>query len=48
MKSIRPEILVEGEIGYIGHSSEIVAHAPEAVALTTPEEAVQFVSQNQS
>ncbi len=44
LKSMRPEILVEGEIGYIGRSSEIVAHAPEAVTLTTPEEAVQFVS----
>lgn len=45
LKSIRPEILVEGEIGYIGRSSEIVDHAPEALALTTPEEAVQFLSE---
>lgn len=45
LKSIRPEILVEGEIGYIGRSSEIVAHAPEMLALTTPEEAVQFVAE---
>lgn len=45
LKSIRPEILVEGEVGYIGRSSEIVDHAPEALALTTPEEAVQFFSE---
>src|SRR6185437_3307789 len=35
----------EGEIGYIGRSSEIVAHAPESPALTTPDEAAQFVSE---
>ena len=45
LKSIRPEILVEGEIGYIGRSSEIIARAPESLELTTPEEAAQFVSE---
>jgi fructose-bisphosphate aldolase class II len=42
-KSIRPEILVEGEIGYIGSGSEIHEHAAQtAPVLTTPEEAHQF------
>jgi ketose-bisphosphate aldolase len=44
IKSINPSILVEGEIGWIGASSEILDKAPEGVgALTTPEEARQFV-----
>jgi ketose-bisphosphate aldolase len=45
IKSINPSILVEGEIGYIGTSSEILDETPEGMsALTTPEEARQFVS----
>src|SRR5271170_3032905 len=44
IKSINPEILVEGEIGYIGSSSEILDRAPEGMTLSTPEEARQFVS----
>lgn len=44
IKSINPSIVVEGEIGYIGSSSEIHETAPEGLgALTTPEEARQFV-----
>jgi len=45
LKSIRPEILIEGEIGYIGRSSEIIAQAPELSELTTPDEAAEFVSE---
>jgi fructose-bisphosphate aldolase, class II len=42
IKSINPTIVVEGEIGYIGTSSEI--HDMVVLgALTTPEEARQFV-----
>jgi fructose-bisphosphate aldolase, class II len=45
IKSIEPSILVEGEIGYIGTSSEILAEVPQGMgALTTPDEARQFVS----
>jgi ketose-bisphosphate aldolase len=44
VKSIDPAIVVEGEVGYIGTSSEILSKAPEGIALTTPEEARQFVS----
>ena len=44
VKSINPAILVEGEIGWIGASSEILEKAPEGVGvLSTPEEAKQFV-----
>jgi fructose-bisphosphate aldolase, class II len=43
-KTINPSIIVEGELGYIGSSSEIHDTAPEGLgALTTPEEARQFV-----
>lgn len=43
VKSIRPEILVEGEIGYIGAGSQIHERAIERPP-TTPEEATQFVA----
>jgi fructose-bisphosphate aldolase, class II len=46
MKSINPSIMVEGEIGYIGASSEILDKTPEGMsALTTTEEAKQFVDE---
>src|SRR6185312_6825614 len=45
LKSMRPDVLVEGEIGYIGRSSEIVEKAPESLVLTTPDEAAQFVAE---
>src|SRR5262245_5202579 len=45
-KSIRPEILVEGEIGYIGSSSTILEKRPEeSLHLTDPEEARQFAEE---
>jgi fructose-bisphosphate aldolase class II len=46
LKSIRPDLIVEGEVGYIGSSSEIVENVPvESLKLTTPEEAAQFVAE---
>jgi fructose-bisphosphate aldolase class II len=45
LKSMRPDVLVEGEIGYIGKYSEIVEKAPESLALTTPDEAAQFTAE---
>jgi fructose-bisphosphate aldolase class II len=42
-KSIHPAMMIEGEIGYIGASSAILEKAPEGIALTTPQEAKQFV-----
>lgn len=45
IRSVRDTIVVEGEIGWIGASSEIHAEVPEGLekGLTTPEEARQFV-----
>ena len=42
-RSINPDIVIEGEIGYIGTSSEIIDKRPANMALSTPEEAVRFV-----
>ena len=43
-RSVNPDIVVEGEIGYIGSSSEIVEKRPEeSLKLSTPEEARRFV-----
>ncbi len=44
LKALRPDILVEGEIGDIGSGSQIHDSAPHLV-LTTPEEALQFVQE---
>lgn len=48
VKSVNPKILVEGEIGYIGASSEVLKEIPAGAAfkpedLTTPEQAKEFV-----
>ncbi len=46
VKALRPDILVEGEIGDIGSGSAIHASAPDrSGTLTTPEEAGQFVEE---
>ncbi len=45
VKTINPEILVEGEIGFIGTSSEIREGVPEGVALTDPDEAARFIEE---
>jgi fructose-bisphosphate aldolase, class II len=46
LKSLRPEILVEGEIGDIGSGSEIHESAPDLKkGLSTPAEAKHFVQQ---
>jgi ketose-bisphosphate aldolase len=42
-KSINPNFIVEGEIGYIGSSSAVLDKAPEGIALTSPEDAKAFV-----
>jgi len=44
LKALRPEILVEGEVGDIGSGSQIHDSAPHR-PLTTPEEAMQFVQE---
>ena len=43
--AIDPGIVIEGEIGYIGTSSEVIAEKPANLALSTPEEAVRFVKE---
>jgi fructose-bisphosphate aldolase class II len=43
IRAIDPAIVVEGEIGYIGTSSEVIAEKPVNLALSTPEEAVRFM-----
>jgi fructose-bisphosphate aldolase class II len=43
IRAIDPAIVIEGEIGYIGTSSEVIAEKPANLALSTPEEAVRFV-----
>jgi fructose-bisphosphate aldolase class II len=45
VKSIRPEILVEGEVGYVGSGSEIHDKRPDNIRLTDPEDARQFVAE---
>lgn len=49
-KSINPDVIVEGELGYIGSSSEILSGVPGGAAirpedLTTPEDALKFVKE---
>jgi fructose-bisphosphate aldolase, class II len=49
-KSANPDVLVEGELGYIGGSSKLLDEIPEGAEikdddLTTPEEAAQFIKE---
>jgi len=47
-RMINPDVLVEGELGYIGTSSKMLDEVPEGVSLddlTTPEEAENFIGQ---
>lgn len=46
IRAINPNIIIEGEIGYIGSSSEIVDVRPEeSLTMSTPEEALKFVKE---
>ncbi len=50
VKNVNPEILVEGELGYIGGSSTLLEFIPEGVAikpedLTKTEDVIQFVKE---
>jgi len=47
-RSVDPEIIVEGELGYIGTSSKILDSMPEGVSpdnMTNPEDAARFVKE---
>jgi fructose-bisphosphate aldolase, class II len=46
-KSINPNFVVEGEIGYIGNSSAVLDKAPDGIVMSSPEEASQFVHTTQ-
>jgi fructose-bisphosphate aldolase class II len=50
VKSVNPKILVEGELGYIGTSSQVLEKIPEGAAITAetmtkPEEVKRFVEE---
>lgn len=47
-RSVNPEIIVEGELGYIGESSKLLDEIPRDVAeraFTTPEQAAEYVKE---
>jgi len=44
VKSIRPEMLVEGEVGYVGSGSEIHEKRPDNIRLTDPAEAKDYIT----
>lgn len=44
-KSVNPDIIVEGELGYIGTSSKMLDEVPEGVEMTSPEDAKKFVQE---
>lgn len=49
-KAINPDVVMEGEVGYIGVSSKLLDEIPEGAAIdgkdmTTPEQAEQFVKE---
>ncbi len=49
VKSVKPEVIVEGELGYIGTSSEVLSSVPMGAAMgenmTKPEDAARFVKE---
>lgn len=45
IRANNPDTVIEGEIGYIGTSSEVIALKPANLALSTPEEAMRFVKE---
>lgn len=44
-KSINPNIIIEGEIGFIGTSSEVMDKVPEGLELTKPEDAKRYIQE---
>jgi fructose-bisphosphate aldolase class II len=49
VRSVRPEVIIEGELGYIGTSSEVLSAMPKGASiegsLTRPEDAARFVKE---
>jgi fructose-bisphosphate aldolase class II len=46
-KSINPNVVLEGEIGFIGTSSEVMDKIPEGLELTKPEDAKKYMNETQ-
>jgi len=44
-KSINPNVVIEGEIGFIGTSSEVMDKVPEGLELTKPEDAKRYMDE---
>lgn len=44
-RAVRPEVLVEAELGYIGQSSKLLDGVPEGVEMTSVEDAKKYVSE---
>ena len=44
-KSINPEIIVEGELGYIGGSSKMLDEVPDGIEMTSVRDAERFVKE---
>jgi fructose-bisphosphate aldolase, class II len=44
-KAINPNVIIEGEIGFIGSSSEVMEKAPEGLELTKPEDAKRYMDE---
>lgn len=43
VRSVKPDVVVEGEVGYIGSSSKMLDKIPEGVTVTSVEDAVRFI-----
>ncbi|MBI4193191.1 MAG: class II fructose-bisphosphate aldolase, partial [Candidatus Colwellbacteria bacterium] len=43
LKELNPDLIVEGELGYIGEASRLLRELPEGASLTSAEEAREFV-----
>jgi fructose-bisphosphate aldolase, class II len=46
-KAINPNVIIEGEIGFIGSSSEVMEKVPEGLELTKPEDAKRYMEETQ-
>ncbi|KKU88340.1 MAG: Ketose-bisphosphate aldolase, class-II [Candidatus Wolfebacteria bacterium GW2011_GWA2_47_9b] len=44
IKGIRPDVLIEGEVGYIGESSKMLDKLPEGIAMCSVEDIQKYVS----
>ena len=45
VKSVNPNVVVEGEIGYIGSGSKLLDEIPKGISVTSVEDAIRFVKE---